>query len=313
VRAIVATGVGGPQVLELQEVPDPEPGPGELLVAVEAAGVNYRDVYEREGQQGREPPYVAGVEGSGRVVATGELVCWNDEPGSYAERVLVRAERAVPVPDGVSAELACAALLQGLTAHYLATDTYAVQPGDDVLVHAAAGGVGLLLTQVVKLRGGRVIATTSSEEKAALAREAGADEVIGYDGFAERVRELTDGEGVAVVYDGVGCATFDGSLDALRRRGMLVLYGNASGVVPPVDPARLRRGGSLYLTRPTLHDYVHSPDELRARAGEVLGWVADGRLQVRIGATYPLGDARKAHQDLEARRTTGKLLLDPRA
>jgi NADPH2:quinone reductase len=313
VRAIVATGVGGPEVLELQEAPDPEPGPGELLVAVEAAGVNYRDVYEREGQQGREPPYVAGVEGAGRVVATDEVVCWNDEPGSYAERVLVRAERAVAVPDGVSAELASAALLQGMTAHYLATDTYAVQAGDDVLVHAAAGGVGLLLTQVVKLRGGRVIATTSSGEKTALAREAGADEVIGYDGFAERVRELTDGEGVAVVYDGVGRATFDGSLDALRRRGMLVLYGNASGVVPPVDPARLRRGGSLYLTRPTLHDYVHSPDDLSARAGEVLGWVADGRLQVRIGATYPIGEARKAHEDLEARRTTGKLLLDPRA
>jgi NADPH2:quinone reductase len=173
VRAIVATGVGGPEVLELQEAPDPEPGPGELLVAVEAAGVNYRDVYEREGQQGREPPYVAGVEGAGRVVATGELVCWNDEPGSYAERVLVRAERAVAVPGGVSAELASAALLQGMTAHYLATDTYAVQAGDDVLVHAAAGGVGLLLTQVAKLRGGRVIATTSSGEKAALAREAG--------------------------------------------------------------------------------------------------------------------------------------------
>jgi NADPH2:quinone reductase len=247
------------------------------------------------------------------VVATGELVCWNDEPGSYAERALVRADRAVPVPEGVSSELACAALLQGLTAHYLATDTYAVQPGDDVLVHAAAGGVGLLLTQIAKLRGGRVIATTSSEEKAELARGAGADEVIGYDGFAERVRELTGGQGVPVAYDGVGRATFEGSLDALCRRGMLVLYGNASGAVPPVDPARLRAGGSLYLTRPTLHDYVHSPGELIARAGEVLGRVAEGRLQVRIGATYPLGEARKAHEDLQARRTTGKLLLDPRA
>jgi NADPH2:quinone reductase len=199
-----------------------------------------------------------------------------------------------------------------MTAHYLATDTYAVQPGDDVLVHAAAGGVGLLLTQIVKLRGGRVIATTSSEEKAELAREAGADEVIGYEGFAEGVRELTAGEGVAVAYDGVGRATFDGSLDALRRRGTLVLYGNASGVVAPVDPVRLR-SRSLFLTRPTLHDYVHSRDELLARAREVLGWVAEGRLSVRIGSTYPLGDARKAHEDLEARRTTGKLLLDPRA
>jgi NADPH:quinone reductase len=313
VRAVVAFAAGGPGMLELRELPDPEPAPGQLLVAVDAAGVNYRDVYEREGQQGREPPYVAGVEGAGRVVGSGQLVCWSDEPGSYAERALVREERAVPVPDGVTAELGCAALLQGMTAHYLATDTYAVQPGDDVLVHAAAGGVGLLLTQIVKLRGGRVIATTSNEAKAELARDAGADEVIGYDGFAQHVRELTGGEGVAVVYDGVGRATFDGGLDALRRRGMLVLYGNASGAVPPVDPGRLRAAGSLYLTRPTLHDYVHSPGELLARAGGVLGWVAEGRLQVRIGAVYPLGEARKAQEDLEARRTTGKLLLDPGA
>jgi NADPH:quinone reductase len=313
VRAVVAVAAGGPEVLELREVPDPEPGPGELLVAVEAAGVNYRDVYEREGQQGREPPYVAGVEGAGTVGGSGDRVCWHDEPGSYAELALVRAERAVPVPEGVSSVLACAALLQGMTAHYLATDTYAVQPGDDVLVHAAAGGVGLLLTQVVKLRGGRVIATVSTDEKAALAREAGADEVIGYDGFAERVRELTGGDGVAAAYDGVGRTTFDGSLASLRRRGTLVLYGNASGPVDPVDPARLRQGESLYLTRPTLHDYAHTTGELRARAGDVLGWVADGRLRVRIGATYPLADAGRAHEDLEGRRTTGKLLLDPRS
>jgi NADPH2:quinone reductase len=309
-RAVVAVAAGGPEVLELQDVPEPEAAPGQLLVEVEAAGVNYRDVYEREGAQGRKPPYVAGVEGAGRVVGTGELVCWNDEPGSYAERVLVRAERAVPVPDGVTAEAAAAVLLQGMTAHYLATDTYAVRPGDDVLVHAAAGGVGLLLTQVVKLRGGRVIATTSSEEKADLARGAGADEVIPYEGFADRVRELTGGEGVAVAYDGVGRATFDGSLEALRRRGMLVLYGNASGPVEPVDPVRLR-ARSLFLTRPSLHDYAHSPEELQARAAEVLAWVAEGRVDVRVGETYALADARRAHEDLEARRTVGKLVLVP--
>jgi NADPH2:quinone reductase len=208
----------------------------------------------------------------------------------------------------VSTELAAAVLLQGMTAHYLCTSTYAVREGDDVLVHAAAGGVGRLLTQMVKLRGGRVIATTSSTEKAELARGAGADETIGYDGFGDRVRELTGGRGVAVVYDAVAAATFEGSLAALRRRGTLVLYGQASGPVPPVDLERLR-AGSLYVTRPGLPDYTATREELLARAGEVLGWVADGRLDVRIGGRYPLAEARRAHEDLEARRTTGKLLL----
>jgi NADPH2:quinone reductase len=311
-RAIVVTRHGGPEVLESRDVPEPEPGPDRLLVSVEAVGVNFRDVYEREGQGGytASPPLVAGVEGAGTVVGSRERVAWVAAPGSYAERVAVPAAAAVPVPDGVSAELTAAVLLQGMTAHYLCTDTYAVQPGDDVLVHAAAGGVGLLLTQMVKLRGGRVIATTSSEEKAALARGAGADETIGYDEFPGRVRELTGGRGVAVAYDAVGRTTFAGSLDSLRRRGTMVSYGQASGPIEPFDIGRLRVG-SLFLTRPVLADYTATREELLARAGEVLGWVAAGRLDVRIGGRYPLADAPRAHEDLEARRTTGKLLLVP--
>ena len=280
-----------------------------MLVDVEVAGVNYRDIYEREGRYGGTPPFIAGVEGVGRVAATGDVVAWTSAQGSYAEQVVVDAERAVPVPKGISNELAAAALLQGMTAHYLATSTFPVQRGDDVLLHAAAGGVGLLLTQVVKLRGGRIIATTSSDEKTELARRAGADEVIGYEGFAERVRELTGGEGVAVVYDGVGKATFDESLASLRPRGTLVLYGAASGPVPSFDPMRLENAGSLYLTRPSLRHYTAKREQLLARASDVFGWIAAGKLDVRIGGRYPLEDARKAHEDLEGRRTTGKLLL----
>jgi NADPH2:quinone reductase len=319
-RAVVVSRSGGPQVLEVRDEPAPEPGPGQLLVDVEAAGVNYRDVYEREGSYGGTPPFIAGVEGAGRVASLGEGVTefsigdaagWVSAQGSYAEQVVVDAARAVPVPDGVSCELAAAALLQGMTANYLATSTYPVQRWDDVLVHAAAGGVGLLLTQIVKLRGGRVIATTSSDEKAELARGAGADEVIGYEGFADRVRELTDGEGVAVVYDGVGKATFDESLATLRMRGTMVLYGAASGPVPPFDPMRLEHAGSLFLTRPSLRHYTARREELLEQASDVFGWIAAGKLEVRIGGRYPLGDARRAHEDLEGRRTSGKLVLLP--
>jgi NADPH2:quinone reductase len=231
-------------------------------------------------------------------------------PASYAERVLVDAESAVPVPDGVSSEQAAAVLLQGMTAQYLCTATYPVQPGEDVLIHAAAGGVGLLLTQMVKRRGGRVIATTSSEEKAQQCDRAGADETIGYEGFAERVRELTGGHGVAVVFDSVGRTTFPDSLRALRRRGYLVLFGAASGPPEPYPPEDLRRG-SLYLTRPALPDYTATREELLERAADVLGQVADGSLDVRIGGRYPLAEAGRAHEDLEARRTTGKLILVP--
>src|SRR4051812_28758559 len=321
-RAIVVTRTGGPDVLELQDVPDPEPGRGQLLVDVEAAGVNFRDVYEREGRGGdtAQPPFGAGAEGAGTVarvgedvhdVSPGDRVAWSAAAGSYAERAVVDADKAVPVPDGISSEVAAAALLQGMTAQYLAMDTYAVTSGDDVLVHAAAGGVGLLLTQIVKLLGGRVVATTSSDEKAALAREAGADHVVGYDGFADRARELSGNRGVAVVYDGIGRATFDQSLAALRPRGVMVLYGAASGPVEPVDPARLQQGGSLYLTRPTLGHYTATRHELLARAAQVFGWIADRRLEVRIGGRYPLGEARRAQEDLAARRTTGKLILQP--
>jgi NADPH:quinone reductase len=309
VRAIVVTQAGGPDVLELQDVPEPEADDGRVVVDVEAIGVNYRDVYEREGRYPKQPPLIAGVEGAGTV--DGRRMAWSDAPGSYAERVAVDPERLVPIPDGLSSEIAAAVLLQGMTAHYLATDTYPVQTGDTVLVHAAAGGVGLLLTQIVKHRGGRVIATTSTDAKAQLARGAGADEVIGYDGFAERARDLAGGEGVAAVYDGVGQATFDESLASLRPRGTMVLYGAASGPVSPVDPMQLERAGSIFLTRPTLRHYTAQRDELLVRAGEVFGWVADGKLDVRIGGRYPLEEARQAHEDLEGRRTTGKLLLLP--
>jgi NADPH:quinone reductase len=317
-RAVVVTRSGGAEVLELREERAPEAGPGQLLVVVEAAGVNYRDIYEREGSYGGAPPFVAGVEGAGTVAvlgdgvtefSVGDRVAWVSAQGSYAEQVVVEAAQAVPVPDGVSSELAAASLLQGITAHYLATAAYPVQPGDDVLVHAAGGGVGLLLTQVVKMRGGRVIATTSSDEKEQRARNAGADEVIPYEGFAERVRALTGGVGVAVVYDGVGAATFDRSLESIRRRGTMILFGAASGRVPPFDPMRLEELGSLILTRPSIRHFTAAREELLERAGDVFAWIADGKLEVHIGGRYPLEEARRAHEDLASRRTSGKLLL----
>jgi NADPH2:quinone reductase len=320
VRAFEVTAIGGSEVLELRDVPPPEPAPGALVVAVEAAGVNFRDVYERNGIYPTTPPFRAGVEGAGRVTAVGdgvggfrigERVAWSAAQGSYADEVLVPAAAAVRVPDAVPSEIAAAVFLQGLTAHYLACSTYPVAAGETVVVHAAAGGVGLLLTQVVKLRGGRVLATTSDAEKGELARGAGADEVVGYDGFADRVRELTGGAGADAVFDGVGRATFDESLRALRRRGAMVLYGAASGAVPPVDPILLQNRGSLYLTRPSLQHYIADREELEARAGELFSWVADGRVSVRIGARFPLEQAREAQDALEARRTTGKVLLVP--
>jgi NADPH:quinone reductase len=308
-------------VLELREEPSPEARPGRLIVDVEAAGINYRDIYEREGSYGGAPPFVAGVEGAGVVAAVGEgvadfsvgdRVAWTSAQGSYAEVVAVDAARAVPVPDALSSELAAAALLQGMTAHYLATGAYSVQPGDDVLVQAVGGGVGLLLIQVLKLRGARVIGTTSSDEKAQRARDAGADHVIGYEGFAKQVRELTGGKGLDVVYDGVGQATFDGSLASLRPRGTMVLFGSASGRVAPFDPMRLEDEGSLFLTRPSIRHYTAERDELLERAREVFAWIADGTLQVHIGGRYSLEDAPRAHEDLAGRRTSGKLVLLPR-
>jgi NADPH2:quinone reductase len=309
-RAIVFERNGGPEVLELQDVPDPSPADDQVLVDVEAAGVNFRDVYEREGRgYGSNPPAIIGVEGAGTVSDSGERVAWVAVPGSYAERVAARRDALVPVPDEVEPDVAAAAALQGMTAHYLAWDSYPIEAGDWVVVHAAAGGVCLLLTQLAKVRGGRVIATTSTDEKAALAREAGADEVIGYDRFADRVREITDGDGAAAVYDGVGKSTFDDGLRALRPTGRMILYGAASGQPDPLELARLAPAGSLYVQRPTLATYTRTPEMLRERARQVFELIGSGRLNVRIGECYPLGEARRAHEDLEARRTSGKLLL----
>jgi NADPH2:quinone reductase len=309
VRAVVFERHGGPEVLELDEVDEPAPGNGEVTVHVEAVGINYRDVYEREGRgYGATPPAIIGVEGAGTVADTGERVAWSAVPGSYAERVAATRDQLVTVPDAVDTEVAAAAILQGMTAHYLAYDSYPIEPDDWVVVHAAAGGVGLLLTQLAKLRGGRVIATTSTDEKAALALRAGADEVIGYDGFARRVKEIS-GEGAAAVYDGVGKATFLEGLEALRPFGRMILYGAASGQPDPLEVATLAPKGSLYVQRPTLMTYTRTPDMLRERAGELFELIADGKLDVRIGARYPLHHAAQAHRDLEARATTGKLLL----
>jgi NADPH:quinone reductase len=303
---------GGPEVLEYNEVPEPQPKEGEVLVEVEAVGVNYRDVYERQGGgYGSPPPAIIGVEGAGHIVDTGARVAWVGVPGSYAERVAAPRDYLVDVPDALASDVAAAALLQGMTAHFLAYDSYPVQDGDWLLVHAAAGGVGLLLTQMIKLLGGRVIATTSSDEKAELARTAGADEVIGYEAFADRVREITDAEGVAAVYDGVGKATFLEGLKALRPTGRMINYGSASGRPDPVDVSVLMSLGSLYVQRPTLGTYLRTPELLHKRASELLDLIAQGKLEVRIGARYPLSQARQAHEDLEARTTTGKLLLIP--
>lgn len=309
-KAIWFERKGGPDVLEVRDVPEPVAGDGEVLVDVEAVGVNYRDVYEREREgYGANPPSILGAEGGGTATG-GERLGWSGGTGSYAERVAIAESKTVPIPDGVPTDVAVAVLLQGMTAHYLAHNSYPIADGDWVLVHAAAGGVGLLLTQIAKLRGGRVIATVSSDEKADLARGAGADQVIGYEGFAERAKELSGG-GVAAVYDGVGRATFDQGFNALRPFGRMILYGSASGRPDPVDPHILEAGGSLYMQRPTLGTYTRTPELLRERAAAVFALVERGELNVRIGATYPLTEARRAHEDLEARRTTGKLLLIP--
>lgn len=322
-RAVRVEQPGGADVLAVRDVPEPEPGPGQLLVRVAAAGVNFIDVYQRSGAYPVPTPFTLGLEGAGTVVAVGaagvaevregDRVAWAMVPGSAAELALVPAERAVPVPEGVEDETAAAVMLQGMTAQYLCTTTYPVGPGDPVLVHAAAGGVGLLLTQLATRRGGRVIATVSTAEKDRLARSAGAQEVIRYteQDFAARSRELTGGVGVAAAYDAVGRTTWEQSLAALRPRGILVLYGAASGPVPPVDPQRLNSGGSLFLTRPSLAHYTATREELLERAGEVLAAVAGKDLDVRIGGRYPLEQARAAYEDLEGRRTTGKLLLVP--
>jgi len=323
-RAVLVNEHGGPEVLVAQDLPSPEPGPDELRVDVAAAGVNYIDVYYRTGAYPIPRPFIAGSEGAGTVSAVGseatggfregDHVVWAMVPGAgYAEQVIVPAVRAVPVPAGIDDETAAAVFLQGLTAHYLTRSTYPARPGETALVHAAAGGVGLLLTQVLATRGVRVIATTSTAAKAALALEAGAAEVIRYDrdDVATEVSRLTEARGVDVVYDGVGAATFDGSIDSLRPRGMFVLYGAASGNVAPVDPQLLQAKGSLFFTRPTLGHYVAARHELLDRSRELFAWVASGELSVRVGARYTVDQAPRAHQDLESRRTTGKSLIVP--
>jgi len=322
IDAIRVLATGGPEVLELDKVDAPAPGAGDLLVSVAAAGVNFIDVYQRSGMYPITPPFTPGSEGAGTVIAVGsdvtgfaegDHVAWTAAPASYARQVVVPASAAFRVPDGVDDEVAAAAMLQGITAHYLVTSTYAVKPGDTVLVHAAAGGVGLLLVQLAKYRGGKVIGTVSTPEKEALAREAGADEVIRYTetDFQQAVADLTGGLGVAAVYDGVGRTTFDGSLASLARRGVLALFGASSGPVPPVDPQRLNTAGSVFLTRPTLVHHIATPEEFQWRCDELFSAISAGRVSVRIGGRYPLADARKAHEDLEGRRTTGKLLLLP--
>ncbi|RAX47706.1 quinone oxidoreductase [Arthrobacter sp. AQ5-06] len=319
-HAIVARQPGGPEVLELAEVDRPTPGPGQLLIKVAATGVNFIDTYQRGGMYKVAYPFTPGAEAAGVVEEIGEgvegftvgsRVATAEGTKCYAAYTLLDVAKALPVPDGVDLLTAAALPLQGMTAHYLINSSFKVEPGHTVLVHAGAGGVGLLITQLLKARGARVITTVSTDEKEALAKGAGADVVLRYEGFAEAVRDLTDGAGVQVVYDGVGKDTFDGSLASLRTRGFLVLFGAASGAVPPVDPQRLNAGGSLSLTRPTLAHFLANPQERRWRSSEVFGAVADGSLKVRIGATYPLAEARQAHEDLEGRRTTGKVLLVP--
>jgi NADPH:quinone reductase len=319
-RAVRVHEVGGAEALRHEEVDVPTPGAGQALVRLDAAGVNFIDVYKRAGLYKIPLPATLGEEGAGTVVAVGDgvaevragdRVAWASVAGAYAEYAVVPAARLVRVPDGVDTRFAAALMLQGMTAHYLATSTYPLKPGDRCLVHAAAGGVGLLLVQIAKQRGAFVIGTAGSDEKAALAREAGADEVIVYtrQDFAAETKRLTDGRGVHVVYDSVGKTTFLPGLDLIVPRGMMALFGQSSGPVAPIDPQVLNAKGSLFLTRPTLAHYTATPEELRARAGELFGWVAGGSLAVRVGAEYPLAEAAEAHRALEGRRTTGKVLL----
>lgn len=319
-RAIVANEAGGPEVLVMRKVEDPRPSPGELLVQTAAIGVNFIEIYQRSGVYQVDFPFTPGGEASGTVLevgegvegfAVGDRVATASARATYAERFTVQAEQVAKVPEGVDLELAGALPLQGCTAHYLATSAAKPQAGDTVLVHAGAGGVGLLLTQLLVLRGMRVITTASTDAKRRLSLEAGADESIAYDGFADRVRELTGGEGVSVVYDGVGKDTFDDSLRALRVRGEVVLFGGASGQVPPFDLQRLNAAGSLSITRPSLGHFMRTTEERAWRYGEVFGAVLDGSLRARIGERFALSDAAEAQRALAGRGTTGKLILVP--
>jgi NADPH:quinone reductase len=322
VKAIVVSALGGPKNLVLDDLPAPEAGTGKLLVDVGAAGVNYVDIYHRKGLYDTTVPFVPGMEGAGIVSAIGEdaddfqigdRVGWADVRGSYAEWHVIPTDRAIPIPDGIDLKTVAAVLLQGLTAHYLATDTFPLGVGHRCLIHAGAGGVGLLLTQIAKMRGAEVFTTVGSADKAELSREAGSDHVIVYEDvdFREAVEEVAGPKALDVVYDGVGAVTFMKGLDLLRPRGMMVTFGNASGPVPEIAPLLLSQKGSLFLTRPTMAHYLQTRDELLSRCDELFSWIQSGELVVRIGHEYPLADAADAHRALEARQTTGKVLLLP--
>jgi NADPH2:quinone reductase len=321
-KAIRIHAPGGPETMKLEDVPQPEPKAGEAVVKVDAAGLNYIDVYFRSGLYKAEYPLTLGLEAGGTVTAVGanahgvkvgDRVAYTGVPGAYAEYAVVPTARLVVLPGGVSTKQGAAAMLQGMTAHYLACSTYPLKKGDTCLVHAAAGGVGLLLCQMAKMRGARVIGTVSTDEKAKLAREAGADETIIYtrQDFEAEVKRLTDGKGLQVVYDAVGKDTWDKSLNSLAPRGLIALYGQSSGPIGQIDPQILNTKGSLFLTRPSLNHHTASRDELQSRAGEVLGWIRDGKLRLRMEFEFPLKDAAEAHRALESRKTTGKVLLVP--
>lgn len=321
-KAIQVPKTGGVEVLTFADVPDPKPKPNEVLVKIAASGVNYIDVYFREGRYPVTPPFILGQEASGTVSEVGsdvkdfkpgERVAYTGITGAYAEYEAIPSDRLVKVPAGISDQQAAAAMLQGMTAHYLTRSTYPLKPGDIALIHAAAGGVGLLLVQMAKALGARVIGTVSTEEKAKLAREAGADDIILYEkqDFEVETKRLTGGKGVHVVYDGVGKTTFEQDLNVLRPRGYLALFGASSGPVPPFDLGKLSQKGSLFVTRPTLMHHIADHEELQQRASDVLNMIASGKLRMRIEHLYPLKDAQQAHRDLEGRRTTGKLLLVP--
>ncbi len=321
-KAIQIKQTGGPEVMEPVDLPVPQPKSNEVVVKIKAAGVNFIDVYNREGRYKAPLPLVLGQEGAGVVLAVGsgvtefsvgDPVAYTSILGSYAEYAAVPADRLVKIPAGVGEREAAAVMLQGMTAHYLSHDSYPLKKGETALIHAAAGGVGSLLVQMAHNIGARVIATVSTEEKASLARAAGADDVILYTqvDFEAETKRLTGGKGVDVVYDSVGKTTFDKGLNVLRPRGMMALFGGSSGAVAPLDPLLLTQKGSLFLTRPSLGNYIATTEELRARAGAVFGMIRDGKLKLRIEHVYPLADVQQAHRELEGRKTTGKLLLMP--
>jgi NADPH:quinone reductase len=321
-KAVRVHTLGGPDVLTYEDVDVPRPGPGEAQVKIAASGLNYLDVQYRIGRVKAPTPFVIGSEASGTVteigpgvtdLKIGDRVAWAMTLGSYADYAVVQAWKLVVLPSGLDMNVAAGVMLQGLTAHYLTHSTFAIKPGDTALVHAAAGGVGSAIVQVARIVGARVIATAGTDAKAELAREAGANDVIVYtkQDFEAEVKRLTGGRGVDVVYDSVGKDTFDGSLNCLRPRGMLALFGFSSGLVPPFDPAVLGTKGSLFLTRPGLNQYIATREELMSRMRDIFEWLATGQLKIRIGQVFPMADARRAHEELEARRTTGKVLLTP--